>query len=154
MAAGLLWEQIHRHRRSLRDASSTQSVAQPATDLGQRAMAPRLQLVAVAPVALPDLNERMLSSVRFGRDVVELDFSGYRLSTAGLVVVAGASSRLSNLEAGWRDALCSAIGSRVQRVRPAPADRFEIQFENGAVVLMPRTAGVSNDEPQRRINES
>jgi hypothetical protein len=96
----------------------------------------------------------MLSSVRFGRDVVELDFSGSRLSTAGLVVVAGASSRLANSEAGWRDALCSIIGSRVQRVRSAPADRFEIQFENGAVVLMPRTAGASNDEARRRINES
>jgi hypothetical protein len=107
-----------------------------------------------APVALPEVEGRKLSSVRFRHDTVELDFAGYRLSTAGTLVVATGSARLSNADTGWRDALCSVIGSRAHRVRHAAGDRFEIQFDDGTAVLMPHTSGTSTDDSFRRAHES
>ena len=150
VAAGLLWEQVHRHRRAIRTASVE---ASHSPETGDSPDVPRLQLVTPVPVPLPDIEGRRLAAVRFTRDVVELDFAGYRLGTAGTITVATGSARLSSQDTGWRDALCSLIGSRVDRVRAATAERFEIQFDNGQAVLMPRTSGARANEP-RQINES
>jgi hypothetical protein len=148
----LLWEQVHRHRRSLRGDIDVSSAHTAAGDENRET--PKLQLVTPAPIVLPDVEGRKLTSVRFGVDLVELDLSGYRLSTAGFVVVATGATRLANQDTGWRDALCSIVGSRVRIVRAAPGERFELLFDNNRAVLMPRTSGTSSETQRARANES
>lgn len=146
-AGGLLWEQIHRHRRRERAVKSTR--LKPESDLpelvphvrGHDPLTPsRLQLVDTAAVWLPDITGRKVEAVRFASGSAELDIGSAGLSLGANVLVTIGGQRWRFPEAGSRDAICSVIGARVEKVRLIPADRVEISFDNGSQLAVSRSA--------------
>lgn len=137
---GVIWEQVHRHRRqkklkekALAEAASGIPVAVPAPP-----GTPALRLVSSEPVPVPELEGRRLASVRFAPSSVELEFTGSRLRLTGAATILFAGQRYRFPDAGSRDALCSLLGDRVDAVRVA-ADRIEIHFESGGEIVAART---------------
>ncbi len=152
IAAGLLWEQIHRYRRSRRapaaPLSAQQNLAAPAESGNVAVGGPRLQLVTVDPPKLPNLVGRIVASVRFAPSTVELDFGGMRVAVADAVTVVCGASRLTYPASGSRDAICNSIGARVVNVRTAGGDRFEVELDNGCALSFPRQVLASEQVQQ------
>jgi hypothetical protein len=156
-ACGVLWEQFHRHRRRERlkrrgePSSSTDDIAQldvrpgaddPVENDPGDADPPRLQLVSPATVPFPNLVGRRLQSVRFLGYAIDLDFGGVIVGITGSPSVRCGPQLFRYPEAGSRDALCSLIGTRVSRMRPAAGDRMELSLDSGCELAIPR-AGVA-----------
>ncbi|HEX2723909.1 MAG TPA: hypothetical protein VHM24_13415 [Gemmatimonadaceae bacterium] len=99
----------------------------------------RLQLVSASPAPLPDISGRRLHSVRFFAAAVELDFGAVLLPLGGDVAVSAGSRRTRYPDPGFRDAICSLIGARVDRVRAISGDRVEISYDNGCELTAGRT---------------
>jgi hypothetical protein len=99
---------------------------------------PRLQLVTTEAAPVPELEGKVLASVRFRPASVELDFSGARIEISGTATIVCAGQRLRFPEPGSRDALCSLIGDRVDALRVAASDRLEIHFISGCEVIVSR----------------
>jgi len=144
-AGGILWEQLHRHRR--RERLKSRASPGDATDgvSGEVALTPlpvqpRLQLVSVESAQLPMIDGRVLRSVQFRSESVDLDFGGIRLAVRGNPVAVCAGQRSRFPDVGSRDALCSLIGDRVQGVRSASADRVEVVFVSGCEIVMQRSS--------------
>ena len=142
---GVLWEQLHRHRRSERlkakalieaDSQRAQMSAGGSTEL----TAPRLQLVSVDSLDLPPLNGRTLTSIRFHIGGIQIDFGGLRLDIKGNPLVISGLQRTRYPEPGSRDALCSLIGDRIDDVRAPSAERIEIHFDSGSELVIPRSS--------------
>lgn len=159
IAAGLLWEQLHRYRRS------TKSVVVPVTDetagssepaLRARADSirgePRLQLITDAAVPLPNIAGRRVVSVTFTTNSIELDFGGIRARAPGTMTIVTGSSRHVYPDPGSRDAVCGVLDARVDRLRGVAGDRIEILLDNGTALLLPRGKAWAADGPPRRIN--
>lgn len=141
IAAGLVWEQIHRYRRSGRRPAGGSVPDLPAAS-AQPASVPgaghRLQLVTADPPQLPNLAGRRVAAVTFSASAVELDFGGIRIIvTDGITIVCG-EARVMHPSSGSRDALCNSIGARVVNVRHAAGERFEVELDNGCALLLPR----------------
>lgn len=143
-AGGLLWEQIHRHRRRVRAVSSSllepetiSPTARPVTGPDPATPA-RLQLVDTAAAWLPDITGRRVAAVRFAPASAELDLESASLSLGANVLLTIGGQRWRFPEAGSRDAICSFIGARIERVRLIPADRVEISFDNGGQLSVSR----------------
>ena len=140
--AGVFWEQLHRHRRqeklkkkALAEAAlgSTMTAPLPVTTGG-----PRLQLVAAEAAPVPELEGKVLGSVKFRPASVELDFSGARLEISGAATIVIGGQRLRFPDPGSRDGLCSLIGDRVDALRVAASDRLEIHFVSGCELIVSR----------------
>ena len=142
--AGVLWEQIHRHRRSEKiklKASADAQVTKPGqlpSPIPQPL--PRLHLVSVESPDLPVIDGRILNSVQFQSSAIALDLGGIRVRITGNPVTVARGLRFRFPEPGSRDALCSLIGDRIQSVRTPAADRIELVFESGCELLIPRSA--------------
>jgi hypothetical protein len=146
-AAGLLWEQIHRHRRrerlkrkALLEAESIRS-AEVASPRAIRPVdqPPRLHLVGPSISPLPDLVGARLRSVRFFATGVELDFGTMRAGVNTSAVVSSGTQKYRYPDAGSRDALCALIGASVERLRIVSGDRVEIAYDNGCELIVSRS---------------
>lgn len=164
VAAGLLWEQLHRYRRAHKPAAGLPAEPEQYSDLPPltlgapspspvQAEPPRLQLVTPVPAPVPNLTGRRISSVRFSSSGAELDFGGLVMRAGRTVTVATASGRYTYPESGSRDALCGLIDTRVTRVRAVSGDRVEVVADNGDSLFIPRSVLAGADGIQRRINE-
>lgn len=140
--AGVAWEQIHRHRRSEKLKAKAIADGAPAVvaDESNSGSPPKLTLVPVADSVMPDIDGRKLDAVRFGVASIELSFGGTRLMMSGNPVVLRGGQRYRFPEQGTRDALCALIGDRVERVRAAGSDRFEVAFASGAELVILRNS--------------
>lgn len=142
---GVLWAQFHQHRRrdrvakrAMADARSADLQRMPLDSLlDESAGQPQLRLVSFEPEDLPRIDGLRLASVQFSTASIDLDFSGVRLTTSNPTVVCG-GQRLRMSDAGARDALCSLIGARVERVRAAGTDRVEIALNSGCELVISR----------------
>ena len=160
VAAGLMWEQVHRYRRA------TRSRALAVTDENDRhaparapgavpaADSPKLQLVSPSARTLPNIVGRRVASVRFTATNVVVDFGGVSMDVSGPVAIATGGVRYSYPDAGSRDVLCAMIGSRVSRVRSSAGGRVEIILDNGSTLSLASDAVVETAESSRRIHES
>ena len=140
---GVIWEQIHRHRR--REILRTKALAEasapvPSPDVIPVANdGPRLQLVTEELPVMPPIDGRQLSSVLFDLKSIKLDFAGVRIEVSGNPQMLCGGQRFRYPDSGSRDALCSLIGDRVLAVGSA-ADRFEIRFISGADLMIHRNS--------------
>lgn len=144
-AGGILWEQLHRRRRREKIKAKSAADDAPERVSGQASAAPspiqpRLQLVSVESPNLPMIDGRVLRSVQFTSETIDLDFGGIRLAVRGNPVTICAGQRLRYPDAGSRDALCSLIGDRVRVVRVPSADRVEVVFDSGGELVMLRSS--------------
>lgn len=144
-AGGILWEQLHRRRRREKIKAKSAADDAPERVSGQASVAPspiqpRLQLVSVESPNLPMIDGRVLRSVQFTSETIDLDFGGIRLAVRGNPVTICAGQRLRYPDAGSRDALCSLIGDRVRVVRVPSADRVEVVFDSGGELVMLRSS--------------
>ncbi|HEY0243118.1 MAG TPA: hypothetical protein VGC52_10710, partial [Gemmatimonadaceae bacterium] len=141
--AGVIWEQVHRHRR--REILKAKAIAEAKEDVSQADLSrpatdqPRLQLVMEDHPVLPPIDGRTLSSVLFDLKSIKLDFAGVRIEVSGNPQLLCGGQRFRYPDSGSRDALCSLIGDRVLAVRIA-ADRFEIRFISGADLMIQRNS--------------
>jgi len=141
---GVLWEQLHRHRRDekLKAKAQTESnsnsgiTAPPVSD---NAHSPRLQLVSLDSPEVPDMKGRTLTSVRFHTGGIQLELSGMRVDVRGNPLIISGLQRIRFPDPGSRDALCSLIGDRIDAVRAPSAERIEIHFASGSELVMPRS---------------
>ena len=86
--------------------------------------------------ALTQLVGHALSSVEFVADYVQLHFDGPTLTAyTPPTVNSGAESKVWG-ESGYRDALCSQIGCRVERIAVDQGQQVSIVFESRATVLI------------------
>ena len=99
---------------------------------------PRLQLVSESPAQLPNLTGRRIASVRFTAQAVELDFGGLRVSVQGITRIICGPEQHVFPEPGSRDALCSLIGTRVERMRSGSAEGIEVLLDSGCILVIPR----------------
>jgi hypothetical protein len=142
---GVLWEQLHRHRRSEKlkakaIAEANVKVALPTAAVSDNVSVPRLQLVSIDSADIPDLEGRTLTSVRFHTGGIQLELSGLRLDLKGNPLIISGLQRLRYPDAGSRDALCELIGDRIESVRAPSAERIEVHFMSGSEVVIPRSA--------------
>jgi hypothetical protein len=143
-AGGVLWEQLHRHRR--RESARAKALSEEALSSRTGAVAipspiqPRLQLVSVESPDLPIIDGRVMRSVQFRSQSIELDFGGIRLSVIGNPVTVCKGQRFRYPDPGARDALCSLIGDRVESVRSSSADRVDVVFDSGCELVMLRSS--------------
>jgi len=138
---GLLWEQIHRHRRSERvKAKAIADASVPTAHADDENIAPRLQLVSIDLPAIPDLGGRTLTSVIFLARSIQLDLNGTRVELTGNPLVVCGLQRTRYPDPGSRDALCSLIGDRLEEVRSPSSERIEMKFSSGCELIIPRNA--------------
>jgi hypothetical protein len=163
IAAGLLWEQLHRYRRGRRapafaeDATLPKDGATaitPARDSIIQSETPRLQLITPSPAPLPNLTGRRVTAVRFTTSGVELDFGGLAMMVMGTTVISTPGGRYTYPDSGSRDALCALLDTRVVRVRAVAGDRIEILNDNGDTLVIPRSNSATSDSAGRKLNES
>lgn len=163
IAAGLLWEQLHRYRRGRKtpvyapDSTLPQaggSVTPAGRDTRTQSETPRLQLITPSPEPLPNLTGRRVTSVRFTMSGVELDFGGVAMMVSGTVSVSTPGGRYTYPDSGSRDALCALLDTRVVRVRAIAGDRIEILNDNGDTLVVPRSNSATSDSAGRKLNES
>jgi hypothetical protein len=148
---GLSWEQIHRYRRNehaKRKARQQEArrttypelhASRPDAAVTSDGGVPQLRLITPA-LPIPDLTGRTLRSIRFSLRSVEIDFGGVVLDVTGNPVVSAGSKRFRYPESGSRDALCTLVGVRVERMRFTQGDRTEIRFETGWELAIPRSS--------------
>ena len=140
---GVIWEQIHRHRRrevlKAKTIAESGTLAPPAEIPAYSEDQPRLQLVTEDLPVLPVIDGRSLSSVLFDFKSIKLDFAGVRVEVSGNPQVLSGGQRFRFPDSGSRDALCSLIGDRVLAVRSA-SDRIEIRFISGADLMIQRNS--------------
>src|SRR5688572_1100853 len=80
IAAGLMWEQVHRYRRAARNrtmaafAENDAHVPAKVPITVPAAKAPKLQLVTPSPRTLPNIVGRRVGAVRFTASSVAVDF--------------------------------------------------------------------------------
>ena len=138
---GVLWEQLHRHRRVeklKRKAIAESDTATHAAPASQDAAAPRLKLVPVDAPDFPSIDGRVLHSVQFHAAAVILDIGGIRVRLSGNPVTVCRGQRFRFPEPGSRDAICSLIGDRVHAVRAPTIERLELVFESGCEIVILR----------------
>jgi hypothetical protein len=142
---GILWEQNHRLRRRRKLEAKARaevplaSVA-PSDSFVPTPVQPRLQLVSVESSDLPIIDGRVLRSVQFRAQSIELDLGGIRLSLTGNPGIVCRGQRFRYPEPGARDAMCSLIGDTVHSVRAPSTDRVEVLFDSGCELVMLRSA--------------
>jgi hypothetical protein len=150
-AAGLLWEQVHRHRRRERLAEQVSkppesidtAVSSPVPAVARSLTAaepPRLALVPANTHELPDLTGKSLVSVRFGARSIEMLFGRVSVEVGGNPTVVCGPRRFRFPDPGARDALCALIGASVQRVRASGADSIAVGFDSGCDLVIERSS--------------
>lgn len=142
---GTLWEQFHRQRRRRKLEAKARLDASVATadvtdSFPPRPVQPRLQLVSVESFDLPIIDGRVLRSVQFRSESIELDLGGIRLSVTGNPAIVSRGLRTRYPEPGARDALCALIGDRVHNVRSPSPERVDVQFDSGSELVMLRSS--------------
>jgi len=142
---GVLWEQIHRHRRHERLKAKAVAEAQSAPSTvveprGDDLELPKLKLVSVDSSDLPDLNGRSISAVKFLAGSILVEMGVTRLEFRGNPLIVCGSQRTRFPDVGSRDALCSLIGDKVESVRAPSPERVEIHFMSGCELIIPRNA--------------
>jgi hypothetical protein len=141
---GVLWEQIHRHRRHER--LKAKAIAE--SHLGSSMIVeprvpvelPKLKLVSVDSPGLPDLSGRSITAVKFLSNAIAVELGVMRMELRGNPLIVCGSQRSRFPDAGSRDALCSLIGDRVDSVRAPSPERVEIHFMSGCELIIPRSA--------------
>ena len=164
IAGGLLWEQFHRHRRAARAARAARTGALHAQAHGTPSAtresdggahgAPKLQLVTFVPPAMPDISGRRVASVRFSASGAEIDFGGVNVPMGEGVRITGPAGSFTYPEPGAREALCGAIGARVEGVSQATGERIEVRLDTAFTLILPRAPDASGDRLARRASES
>ena len=141
-AGGILWEQLHRQRRrsKVRTKTSSEDPRRNEPAAIPSPITPRLKLVSIESADLPIIDGRVMRSVQFRSQSIELDFGGIRLSLIGNPVTVCKGQRFRYPDPGARDALCSLIGDRVQSVRVSSADRVDVVFDSGCELVMLRNS--------------
>jgi len=142
---GVLWEQIHRHRRRERLKAKAIAEAQlgssvliePSIDDSEP---PKLKLVSVDSPDLPDVSGRSITAVKFLANEVVLEIGATRIELRGNPLIVCGSQRTRYPEIGSRDALCNLIGDRIESVRAASPERIEVHFVSGCELIIPRNA--------------
>jgi hypothetical protein len=144
--AGLIWEQIHRHRRrerlmknALNEASGSVGPAVP-RPVRHDPQPPKLHLMTPASAPLPDLAGTRLHAVRFLEDRAELDFGSARVDLRAGATVGCGAQRNRFPEPGSRDALCALFGARVERIRAIGGEKVAIACDNGCEIVLARNA--------------
>lgn len=161
IAAGLLWEQFHRHRRTARAARAqalraTAYGAAPEareTDGGAHG-APKLQLVSSVAPPFPGIAGRRVVSVRFTASGAEIDFGGVNIPVGEGVRITGPRGSFTYPAPGAREALCGAIGARVEHLSQPAGEAIEVRFDTAFTLILPRAADASGDRLARRTSES
>ncbi|MGK2960583.1 MAG: hypothetical protein ACSLFK_00405 [Gemmatimonadaceae bacterium] len=161
IAAGLVWEQFHRHRRAVRAARAPEprSPADAATrasletDAGSRG-APKLQLVTFVPPSLPGISGRRVVSVNFTASGAEIDFGGVSIPAGEGVRITCPAGSFTYPEPGAREALCGAIGARVEHVSHATGETVEVRLDTACSLFLPRGSDTAGDRWPRRASES
>lgn len=151
---GLSWEQIHRYRRNkhAKQKARLDAMRSAGTSVPERGLAPvqvssgddaesgpKLRLVTPSE-PFPDLTGRRVSSVRFTVRALEVDFGGLVVEISGNPIVTAGAKRFRYPETGSRDAICSLIGARVERMRFTQGDRTEIRFDTGWELAIARSS--------------
>jgi hypothetical protein len=92
-------------------------------------------------IELLAIEGEQLGAVTFVQDYLQLDFDGPRLTLTiwPRVVQNGMTRRFE--EAGYRDALCGLIGKIVREAYLVEGDRLQIEFLNGAALVVPLGPG-------------
>ena len=140
---GVLWEQLHRHRRGEKlkakalAEDSSEVITAPTVSDGLNT--PHLQLVSLDSPEVPDLAGRTLTSLRFHTGGIQLELSGMRIDVRGSPLIVSGLQRIRFPDPGSRDALCSLIGDRIESVRAPSAERIEIRFASGSELVMARS---------------
>lgn len=160
IAAGLLWEQLHRHRRAARAERAAGLASRAGTPSPASAVSassdhnvPKLQLVTSASPAFPAITGRRVASVRFSASHAEIDFGGVNIPVGDGVIISGPAGSFTYPEQGAREALCGAIGARVGGVDQVSGGATSLRLDNAVMLLLPRTAAAA-DRLQRRSSES
>jgi hypothetical protein len=138
---GILWEQFHRSRRRRKLSPEPDAKKEDSPDF--KAISgepPALRLVSVESRDLPVIDGRVLRSIQFAAQSIDLDFGGIRFSVRGNPVTVCGGQRSRYPDPGSRDALCSLIGERVAGVHTPSAERVEIAFESGCELVMFRNS--------------
>ena len=91
--------------------------------------------IRVLTDSMAEVLGRLLSSVEFVQDYVQLRFDGPYLTAITLPVVTRGSQTLRSEDAGFRDALCAQIGQEVAKV-DVTAKRLQLSFVNGSTVTI------------------
>jgi hypothetical protein len=78
-----------------------------------------------------------LNAVSFVMDYVEFHFNGPRLQALSNPVFQSAEGRVQFPAAGARDALCSLIGSTVQKVEARDKEAIRLHFTDERVLVVP-----------------
>jgi hypothetical protein len=87
--------------------------------------------------ALQGLKGRVLSSVEFVSDYIQLRFDGATLTayTPALLVLGG--KQIARDDPGYRDSLCAQIGVRVTDAHLIEGKELALLFENGTIIKIP-----------------
>lgn len=147
-AAGLLWEQLHRHRRRKRLIEKTLAdetalalvLTQPAPEAIAPAEFPHLKLVPSDVHEVPPITGLRLQSVRFLASSIELQLGNVHAVISGNPIVVCGLRKFSFPDAGARDALCALIGDTVQDARVTGADTMEVSFHSGCSLVIRRSS--------------
>lgn len=75
----------------------------------------------------------------FLENAIELDFGALRVEIGQSAVVTCGVQKTQYPEPGSRDAICSLIGARVDRIRAIAGERVEISCDNGCDLTIPRS---------------
>jgi hypothetical protein len=98
----------------------------------------RLKMIDREDVAsdepLPNLIGRILESVSFVRDYIQLDFGSVGMTVTKLPIVEQGSRTLRPGEKGYRDELCNRIGKSVREALVRNKEEIRISFEDEASV--------------------
>ena len=142
---GVLWEQIHRHRRHERLKAKAIAEAHLGSSMIVEprvadAEAPKLKLVSVDSPDLPDLSGRSITAVKFLANSIVVELGVMRMELKGNPLVVCGSQRTRFPEVGSRDALCGLIGDKVESLRAPSTERVEIHFISGCELVIPRNA--------------
>jgi hypothetical protein len=139
---GVLWEQVHRHRRveKLKRKAVADEVKDGTVSESVAPIGPRLQLVPVDAPDLPSIDGRVVHSVQFHAAAIIVDIGGIRVRLSGNPVTVCRGQRLRFPEPGSRDAICSLIGDRVRAMRAPSIERVELVFESGCELVILRNA--------------
>lgn len=81
---------------------------------------------------LSAISGREMSAVTFVRDYIQLHFDGPTISAYTLPAVLVGGRLFSRASPGYRDALCTRIGTRVTAAYVEPGQRLQIDFSDGA----------------------
>jgi len=77
--------------------------------------------------------------VTFRENAIELDFGALQVEIGTTATVTCGTETSRYPDRGSRDAICTLIGARVDRIRSVTGDRVEISYDNGCDLTVLRS---------------